>query len=88
MNLHKYEELAQIDQSLKQQIKKTFSHKQPPADVKSRIIKAAVKESSPKISRLSILISIGLYDSYYDELSIERVKRVAKLSLVGAIGIY
>ena len=88
MNLHKYEELAQVDQSLRQQIKKSYAHKQPPADSKSRLINAAADESSAKVSNLSIMISIGLYDNYYDELSIERVKRVAKLSLVGAIGIY
>ena len=62
-----------LDMSLKCSLKNWVSRKQPPADGRSRLLQAAVQDSTPKISIMSGMVYLALNDNL-SELYLERFK--------------
>lgn len=84
MSLRKKMEFDSIDLSIKHTLKNWVGASQPPADGKSRLLKAASQPNRavthPKVSILSGLISMRLND-HFNHLYLERCKETPIYSL-------
>jgi hypothetical protein len=73
MSSHKKLDYNTLDLSLRRSLKNWVASKQPPSDGKERLLRAATKEPSPKVSFMDGLIYIAMNDQL-NELYLERFK--------------
>ncbi len=80
MNLHKYSQNELFNIRIRRGMKNWLSRKNPPADIRAKLLQAAVDDAEPKASLVERFLVIPV-SSEYTYLTFERFAKATSYSL-------